>query len=226
MEEREQARTGQEPEEMEEAEQIECRARRFISGSGATQEKTREFVMESSTEEMRQMSQLSQLSLKEKVPPQEQENPGMSRTGGEFPEKDRSTDYDGNKADLLKERLRAIADRARGSGPASLEKTGYGDVNTGKRSSTSEAIAALRRGSLTAPNLSGNDSVSVGELGSLRVAGDHRHNLISEVSDFKNKLNISRSFNSESLLCCCKNGRGGGWMKGWFSSLAIKTFPL
>jgi hypothetical protein len=170
----------------------------------------REFVTESSTEEMRQMSQLSQLSLKEKAPPQEIGNPGGSRTGGELSEKDRSTDYDGNKADLLKERLRAIADRARGSGPISLEKTGYGDVNTGKRSSTSEAIAALRRGNLTAPNLSGNDSVPVGELGSFRVAGDHRHNLITEVSDFKNKLNISRSFNPESLLCCCKTGRGGG----------------
>jgi hypothetical protein len=131
VEEQEQARTGQEPEEMEEVEQTECRARRIISGSGATKEKTREFVMESSTEEMRQMGQLSQLSLKEKIPPQELVNPAVSRTGDEFPEKDRSTDYDRNKADLLKERLRAIADRARGSGPTSSEKTGYGDMNTG-----------------------------------------------------------------------------------------------
>jgi hypothetical protein len=160
--------------------------------------------------QMRQMRQFSHLSLKETVPRQEQENPTASRSGDDGNEKVRRTDYDGNKADLLKERLRAIADRARGSGPSSSERTSYGDTNTGKRSSTSEAIAALRRGSLSAPNLSGIDSVPMGELGSFRIAGDHRHNLISESSDFKSKLNISKSFDYENMLCCCKNGRGGG----------------
>ncbi len=64
--------------------------------------------------------------------------------------------YNCNKADQLKERLRELAGRARGSDTAVMEKEEASSKEAIKRSSTSEAIAALRRGNLNAPSLSGN----------------------------------------------------------------------
>ncbi len=83
-----------------------------------------------------------------------------------------------------------------------MEKEEASSKEAIKSSSTSEAIAALRRGNLNASSLSG-------ELGSFRTAGDHRFNSLTEVSDFKNKLNISKSFQGDSLEYCCKRGTKG-----------------
>ncbi len=126
--------------------------------------------------------------------------------------------YDGNKADQLKERLRELAERARGSGGLPLDKEDTGSsgralhegTTADKRSSAREAIAAFRRSSLTAPNLSGAETRSIGELGSFRIAGDHRHKLTVEKADFKNKQNVTSSFHSNSLECSCKKTTGGG----------------
>jgi hypothetical protein len=112
-----------------------------------------------------------------------------------------------------------LAERARGSGGLPLDKEESGssgralhEVSTGdKRCSAGEAIAAFRRSSLTAPNLSGAETRPIGELGSFRIAGDHRHKLTVDKADFKNKQNVTSSFHSNGLECSCKQTtRGGG----------------
>jgi hypothetical protein len=74
----------------------------------------------------------------------------VDQTAGEMARIDIKTmeNYDGYKADQLKERLRVLAERARGSGFVSRENIREGTMDTVKRSSTSEAIAALRRGGI------------------------------------------------------------------------------
>jgi hypothetical protein len=88
----------------------------------------------------------------------------------------------------------------------------------GKRSSTSEAIAALRKEEQKAPSLGDSSAYGKEYLGSFRVVGDHRFKLVNELEDFKNKLNISFSFSERNLECLCKKG-AWGWGGGGAPSL-------
>jgi hypothetical protein len=59
---------------------------------------------------------------------------------------------------------------------------------------------------MASPDLPGNGEKATGDLGSFRIAGDYKTNFTDEVTDFKNHLNISKSFDSKNLDCICTSG--------------------
>jgi hypothetical protein len=117
-------------------------------------------------------------------------------------------EYNQARADAIKTRMRELVEKSRTG--ENVGSKHIGDRILGKRSSTSEAIAALRKEEQKAPSLGDSSAYGKEYLGSFRVVGDHRFKLVNELEDFKNKLNISFSFSERNLECLCKRGHGDG----------------